>query len=90
MKNKNVKYGDGFADITLSREFDIGGTKTTALRMREPTVKDQRAAFKQSDNENDRELAMFANLCEISPGELERLPLRDFAVLQDAFLGFIH
>jgi hypothetical protein len=89
MANKNVKYGDGFADITLSREFSIGGTKTKTLRMREPTVKDQRAARMSSDNDAERDLNMFANLCEVAPSELETLPLRDYGRLQDAFLGFI-
>lgn len=86
--NKNVKYNDGFADITLSRAIDIGGTKTTALRMREPTVKDQRTAFKSSEDMGEREAAMFQNLCEIAPADLDRLPLKDYARLQDAYAGF--
>jgi hypothetical protein len=88
MSNKNVKYGEGFADITLSRDFDLGGTKIKALRMREPTVKDQRVAFKSSEDMGEREAAIFQNLCEIAPSDLDRLPLKDYARLQDAYSGF--
>jgi hypothetical protein len=88
MSNKNVKYGDGFADITLSRDFDLGGTKIKALRMREPTVKDQRVAFKDTTDMGEREAKMFQNLCELAPSDLDRLPLKDYARLQAAYEGF--
>lgn len=88
MANNNVKYSDGFADITLSRDFDIGGTKVKALRMREPTVKDQRTAFSVSQDMGEREAAIFQNLCELAPAELDRLPLKDYARLQAAYEGF--
>lgn len=81
-------HGDGFVDVTLARPLTIDGTALSAIRMREPTVGDQRAAStKGSDAE--QEVAMMANLCQLSPADINRLPLRDYKRLQVAFVGFI-
>lgn len=85
-----LTYDDeGHADITLSRPLDIDGTKVPTIRMREPTVADQRASDKKNGGNAEKEIAMFANLCELTPGDLDRLPLRDYVRLSDAFKGFI-
>jgi hypothetical protein len=91
MANKNVKYNDdGTADITLSKEFSLGGTKVKVLRMREPTVKDQTATKALSNDPEERERIMFGNLCGgIAPAEFESMPLRDYARIQEAFMGFL-
>ena len=36
-----------------------------------------------------KEIAMFANLCEVSPDDIKRLTLRDYKKLQVAFMDFI-
>lgn len=80
---------EGFADIQLSRPLEIAGARTSALRMREPTVGDQLAAEKTRGEPADRELALFANLCEISPDDLKKLPMRDYKRVQAAYSGFL-
>lgn len=80
---------DGSVDITLSRPADIGGAKTSAVRMREPTVGDQEVASAMEGTDAAREISVFANLCQLAPDDIRKLPLRDYKRLQTAYLGFI-
>lgn len=84
-----LKEGPGYTDITLSRAVDIAGVQTTSVRMREPTVRDQEAASEMSGSDAAREIATFANLCELAPDDIRNLPLRDYKRIQTAYMGFI-
>lgn len=83
-----LKAGEGFTDVTLSRPIEIAGAPVTTVRMREPTVADQMAASKQV-GAAAQEIALLANLMELAPDDLKRLPLKDYKRLQEAFMGFI-
>ena len=80
---------DGSVDITLSRQADIAGTKTSVIRMREPTVGDQEVAAEMSGSDAAREITTFANLCGLAPDDLRKLPLREYKRLQAAYISFI-
>lgn len=85
-----LKYNDnGSVDITLSRPADIGGTKSTAVRMREPTVADQEIASEINGSDATREITVLANLCGLAPDDIRKLPLRDYSRQQKAYMGFI-
>lgn len=84
-----ISEGEGFVDITLSRPLEIGGTKVSTVRMREPTVDDQLAADRAKGTDAEKEIAMMANLAEISPDDIKRMPLKDYKRLQLGFMGFI-
>jgi hypothetical protein len=86
-KTKAVQAGS--IDIPLSRAIDIDGAKITALRMREPIVDDQLAVQELGLSEARADLHMIANLCQITPADVGKLVLRDFAEVKKAFLGFI-
>ena len=79
----------GFVDVELARALDIDGAQVKALRMREPTVADQLASEEMKGGDSAKEIAMLANLCEISPDDIKRLTLKDYKKVQAAFLGFI-
>lgn len=79
---------NGKAEIILSRPAEIGGVQTSTLIMREPTVDDQLAAEKLG-NGKEADKAYMANLCQVTPSDIGRLPLRDFKRLQEAFTFFI-
>ncbi|WBO60537.1 MULTISPECIES: phage tail assembly protein [unclassified Acidocella] len=81
-----LKPGDGFVDVVLSRALDLSGSKTTVLRVREVTVDDQLTVEEMKGSEARKEISLFANLCEVSPADIAKLPLRDYARLQ-ASLG---
>lgn len=79
----------GHIDVALSRPMVIDGAQVKALRMREPTVADQLASEEMKGSDSAKEIAMLANLCEVSPDDIKRLTLKDYKKLQAAFLGFI-
>lgn len=79
----------GFVDVELSRPLEIDGAKVTKLRMREPTVADQLASEEMKGSDSAKEIAMLANLCEVSPDDIKRLTLKDYKKMQAAFLGFL-
>lgn len=83
-----VKYEEGRAVITLSRPLVINGAKTETVTMREPTVRDQRAAQKYEDP-MDVEIHALCHLCMMTPEDVEGLSLKDFRRLQVAYMGFI-
>lgn len=73
--------------IKLDQPIEASGATLTELRMRAPKVKDMRLARKTGD-EADQEVNLFANLCEVTPGDIDNLSLPDYAKLQKAFKGF--
>lgn len=82
-----IKLGDGTAQVTLSRPLDIDGAKVNVLTMREPIVSDQLAAQAISGESSKQEISLMANLCSVTPDDIQKLPLRDYARMQVAF-GF--
>jgi hypothetical protein len=88
-KNEFIKYGDEGADITLSKSVTIDGTEVKALRMREPTVKDQRAARRLAEDPEETEVTLFSSLCGVTADTINNLKMRDYQRLQAAYLGFL-
>lgn len=76
-------------DIKLSSPLTIAGAQVKVLRMREPTVADQLAGEEAKGSDSTKEIAMFANLCELAPDDIKRLTLRDYKKLQAAFVDFL-
>jgi hypothetical protein len=77
----------GSVDIELSKAIKIDGANIKALRMREPTVADQLAVSKITD-QVEAELHMLANLCQVAPRDLHQLTMRDYKKVQAAYVGF--
>lgn len=83
-----VKHEDGHAIITLSRAMNVGGAPVVALKMREPLLRDQMVMQDQKGTDLEREVFLFANLCEVTPDQLKALPVRDYNRLVAAYVGF--
>jgi hypothetical protein len=79
--------GDGSVTITLSRPIEIDGASVSALTMREPTVEDHLVAEKTKGSDLEREIALFGNLCGITPADVRRLFHRDYMRLTAAYTG---
>ncbi|WP_322009213.1 phage tail assembly protein [Paraburkholderia sp. J12] len=84
-----VQYGEGYADITLSRPLKIGDTFVSAVRMREPELRDNLAFDKARGTDAEKEVTVFCNLLEMSPEQIHRLPLRDYRRVSAAYMGFL-
>lgn len=81
---------DGTRTVQLLGEaLAIEGATVQALTMREPTVGDELNAQRAGNNEGEQEVALFANLCQVSPDDLRKLTKRNYKRLQVAFVGFM-
>lgn len=77
------------ATAKLTFPIKIDGAEVTELKMRRPTLGDQLRADKQCDNDVDTEITLIANLCEVTPSDLEKLDLKDYQTLQENFKSFL-
>lgn len=73
----------------LTYPVEINGQTTNELNVRRPKVRDMLVADKAQGSEAEKEIRMFANLCEVEPGVIEGLDLIDYANLQKVYQGFL-
>lgn len=62
---------------------------TERLVMRRPKVRDQLVVDKSSAGIAEREVNLFANLCEVTPGDIGDLDMADYGELQEKYRGFL-
>lgn len=78
------------ARITLSFPVEINGVLTDSLTLRNPTVREVRAANAVGGgDEEQRELTLFASLADAGQKDLEGLKIRDYARLQTAYFRLV-
>lgn len=77
--------------IELSFPVKVDGIETSVLQMRRPKVKDQLVFEKRAQGMSDaeREIRLFANLCEVAPEDIEALDLMDYAKLGKQYEDFL-
>lgn len=75
--------------IKLAHPIEADSGKVDALQLRRPVVRDMLAADKAAGSEAEKEVRMFANLCEVTPGVIEALDLTDYMTLQETYRGFL-
>lgn len=83
---KWLQLGDGIATVILSKPSEANGIKVDKLTLREPTVREMRAATLQGgSNEEEQEMVLFCSLASIGRADLEGLLMRDYRRLQTAY-----
>ena len=75
--------------IKLTHPIEADGGTVSALQLRRPRVRDMLAADKTAGSEAEKEVQMFASLCEVTPGVIEALDLTDYMTLQETYRGFL-
>lgn len=76
--------------VTLSKPTELNGVMVDAVSLRSPTVRDIRAAQQGAgDDDEQRELNLFASLAEVSAKDLEGMALKDYARLQTAYFRLV-
>ena len=75
--------------IDLKTPVEIGGRRIERIDMRRPRVRDLLAAEKAAKGDAEREIRLFASLCEVEPAVIEELDLADYGRLQEAYRGFL-
>ncbi|MGH8351246.1 MAG: phage tail assembly protein [Pseudomonas sp.] len=83
---KWLQLGEGIATVVLSRASQANGIQVDKLTLREPTVREMRAATLQGgSNEEEQEMVLFCSLASIGRADLEGLLMRDYRRLQTAY-----
>lgn len=78
------------AVITLSRLSEINGVKVDTLVLRAPLVREVRAADRAAGDDDElRELQLFASLAEAGLKDLEGLKVVDYRRLQAAYSNLV-
>lgn len=75
--------------INLVHPVMSAGVELCSLSMRRPKVRDQLAVERDKRSEAEKEVRLFANLCEVAPETIEDLDMADYARLQETYRGFI-
>lgn len=78
------------AVVTLTRPSEINGVKVDTLVLRTPLVREVRAADRTAGNDDElRELQLFASLAEAGLKDLEGLKVVDYRRLQAAYSNLV-
>jgi hypothetical protein len=76
-------------NIELKYQIESGGQTYKELSMRRSKVKDRLIVAKmKSASDEEKEIRLFANLCEVQPSIIEELDESDYATLQKAYMDF--
>ena len=75
--------------IELKYPIDSSGESVDKLTMRRSKVKDRLIVAKmKNSSDEEKEIRLFANLCEVTPNIIEELDESDYANLQKAYMYF--
>lgn len=75
--------------IELNYPITIDATEVKVLQMRRPKVADVILLQKSQGEDAEKEVKLFANLCEVSPDDIRQLDMMDYAKLQTQYGNFI-
>ncbi len=77
--------------IKLKYPVEITGESFDKLTMRRSKIKDRLLVAKmKNSSDEEKEIRLFANLCEVEPKVIEELDESDYANLQKTYLGFFN
>ncbi|CAM3806635.1 hypothetical protein CCOS865_01837 [Pseudomonas reidholzensis] len=75
--------------VRLSKLTELNGVQLDAVSLRAPTVRDIRSAQGGAQDEEQRELNLFASLAEVGVKDLEGLALKDYTRLQTGYFRLV-
>jgi hypothetical protein len=76
-------------NIKLNYPIESCGSTIADLNMRRSKVKDRLIVAKmKNSSDEEKEIRLFANLCEVAPNIIEELDESDYANLQKAYMDF--
>jgi hypothetical protein len=75
--------------IKLKYPIMVEGSKLDVIQMRRPKVRDMLMADRLTGSDAEKEINIFANLCELPPEAMEELDVADYSQLQKAYQSFL-
>ncbi len=78
-------------NIELKYPVEVTGQSYDKLSMRRSKIKDRLLVAKmKTASDEEKEIRLFANLCEVEPKVIEELDEADYSSLQKVYLGFFN
>lgn len=74
--------------VSLQFPFTLNGIEYTELNIRRSKVKDRLAVSKMQGTDEEKEIRLLCNLCEVSPDVLYELDEKDYQELQNVYINF--
>jgi hypothetical protein len=75
--------------IEIKYPISVDGVKVKSLKLRRPKVRDMLSVESGQISDAEKEINLFANLCEVTPEALMELDMSDYAKLQKAYQDFL-
>jgi len=75
--------------IELKYPISVDGVNVKLLKLRRPKVRDMLGVEAAKVSDAEKEINLFANLCEVTPEALMDLDMADYAKLQKAYQDFL-
>ncbi len=75
--------------VALTAPISVDGAMLSELTVRRPKVRDMLAMENMTKNDAEKEIHLFANLCEVSPESLYELDMSDYGKLQKVYQDFL-
>ena len=75
--------------IKIKYPINVDGVKVKSLKLRRPKVRDMLSVESGQITDAEKEINLFANLCEVTPEALMELDMSDYAKLQKAYQDFL-
>ena len=75
--------------VKLNYGIEIDGVSINQLSLRRPKVRDMLGVESSKITDAEKEINLFANLCEVTPQALMELDMSDYAKLQKAYQNFL-
>ncbi|WP_409289487.1 phage tail assembly protein [Pseudomonas sp. KCJK8927] len=76
--------------VTLSKPVELNGVQQDKITLRAPTVRDMRAAQTTGGQDDEqRELNLFASLAEVGVKDLEGLTVKDYTRVQTGYFRLV-
>ena len=76
------------SDIKLKYPITVDGVTYNELNMRRSKVRDRLAVTAMKCSDEQKEITLFANLCEVAPKVIEELDETDYTSVQKVYMGF--
>lgn len=75
--------------IELEYPVTVNKIETNELSMRRPKVRDMLVGEKKKQSDAEKEIQLFANLCEVAPDVIGELDMKDYGKVQKAYQDFL-
>lgn len=75
--------------VKLKYSVEVDGVSVNQLKVRRPKVRDMLGVESTKVSDAEKEINLFANLCEVTPETLMSLDMADYAKLQKVYQHFL-